>query len=212
VRERWRRRRAESRRRRERRGRKGGKWSVQLPRGKYSEQIDQYWLYTVSPPSPSHLDGGGGGPKVGGGGRGGVGFFGIRRLESFPDRGEHLSGYIWTRTSSPDPAHKARIENIGRHFKYGVLGFDKGLVSTATSSKRLRADMQQCRARSHAPFAASPSARQINIWTRTSSPDPAHKARIENIGRHFKYGVLGFDKYCERKPGDESALRPHQKG
>jgi translation initiation factor 4E len=35
---------------------------------------------------------------------------------------------------------------------------------------------------------------RINIWTRTSSPDPAHKARIENIGRHFKYGVLGFDK------------------
>jgi translation initiation factor 4E len=27
---------------------------------------------------------------------------------------------------------------------------------------------------------------RINIWTRTSSP--------ENIGRHFKYGVLGFDK------------------
>ena len=35
---------------------------------------------------------------------------------------------------------------------------------------------------------------RINIWTRTSSPEPAHKARIENIGRHFKYGVLGFDK------------------
>lgn len=25
----------------------GGKWSVQLPRGKYSDQIDQFWLYTV---------------------------------------------------------------------------------------------------------------------------------------------------------------------
>lgn len=35
---------------------------------------------------------------------------------------------------------------------------------------------------------------RINIWTRTSNPEPVHKARIENIGRHFKYGVLGFDK------------------
>lgn len=26
---------------------KGGKWSVQLPRGKYSAEIDSYWLYTV---------------------------------------------------------------------------------------------------------------------------------------------------------------------
>ncbi len=28
---------------------KGGKWSVQLPRGKFSAEIDQYWLFTVSP-------------------------------------------------------------------------------------------------------------------------------------------------------------------
>lgn len=27
---------------------KGGKWSVQLPRGKFSAEIDQYWLFTVS--------------------------------------------------------------------------------------------------------------------------------------------------------------------
>ena len=33
---------------------------------------------------------------------------------------------------------------------------------------------------------------RINIWTRTSSP--GDQERIENIGRHFKYGVLGFDK------------------
>lgn len=35
---------------------------------------------------------------------------------------------------------------------------------------------------------------RINIWTRTSNPEPVHKARIENIGRHFKYGVLGFER------------------
>jgi translation initiation factor 4E len=37
---------------------KGGKWSVQLPRGKFSAEIDQYWLFTVSqyfvkPPIPA---------------------------------------------------------------------------------------------------------------------------------------------------------------
>lgn len=32
---------------------------------------------------------------------------------------------------------------------------------------------------------------RINIWTRTASNE--NKARIENIGRNFKYGVLGFE-------------------
>lgn len=27
---------------------KGGKWAVQLPRGKYTDAIDSLWLYTVS--------------------------------------------------------------------------------------------------------------------------------------------------------------------
>ena len=31
---------------------------------------------------------------------------------------------------------------------------------------------------------------RINIWTRSSTPEA--KARVENIGRHFKYGVLGL--------------------
>lgn len=33
---------------------------------------------------------------------------------------------------------------------------------------------------------------RINIWTRSAGP--ADKARIENIGRHFKYGVLALDE------------------
>lgn len=33
---------------------------------------------------------------------------------------------------------------------------------------------------------------RINIWTRTCQP--VDRARIENIGKHFKYGVLGFEK------------------
>lgn len=34
---------------------KGGKWSVQLPRGKFSAEIDQYWLFTVSAHSPQSI-------------------------------------------------------------------------------------------------------------------------------------------------------------
>lgn len=40
---------------------------------------------------------------------------------------------------------------------------------------------------------------RINIWTRNSAtPD---KARIEEIGRHFKFGILSFEqgiKFAER--------------
>jgi len=32
---------------------KGGKWSVQLPRGKYTESVDNIWLYTVRPYLPT---------------------------------------------------------------------------------------------------------------------------------------------------------------
>lgn len=111
----------------------GGKWSVQLPRGKYAAEIDTYWLYTMlaaigetfetpysdpsssasesdSPSSPAPLP---------------------------PTFSNEITGVIvsarkafyriniWTRTSSP--GDQERIENIGRHFKYGVLGFEKGL-------------------------------------------------------------------------------------
>lgn len=33
---------------------------------------------------------------------------------------------------------------------------------------------------------------RINIWTRSSNAES--KARVENIGRHFKYGVLGLEQ------------------
>ncbi|KAK4049582.1 eukaryotic translation initiation factor 4E [Microbotryomycetes sp. JL201] len=108
---------------------KGGKWSVQLPRGKYSDQIDSFWLYTmlaaigetletpfVAPSStsapPSDIT-----------------------SQSAPSSfSNEITGVIvssrkafyriniWTRTSSPND--KQRIENIGKHFKYGVLGLE----------------------------------------------------------------------------------------
>ncbi|KAM0786670.1 hypothetical protein ACM66B_002118 [Microbotryomycetes sp. NB124-2] len=108
---------------------KGGKWSVQLPRGKYSDQIDNFWLYTmlaaigetletpfVAPSStsapPSDIT-----------------------SQSAPSSfSNEITGVIvssrkafyriniWTRTSTPND--KQRIENIGKHFKYGVLGLE----------------------------------------------------------------------------------------
>ncbi|GAA5865561.1 hypothetical protein JCM3774_002051 [Rhodotorula dairenensis] len=127
----------------------GGKWSVQLPRGKYSDQIDQYWLYTMlaaigetfetpysDPPadsaSPSAPSDDASAPSAAAT---------TTSPAPLPSTfSNEITGVIvsvrkafyriniWTRTSDPDPVHKARIENIGRHFKYGVLGFDKGLT------------------------------------------------------------------------------------
>ncbi|GAA5988943.1 hypothetical protein JCM10908_006239 [Rhodotorula pacifica] len=138
---------------------KGGKWSVQLPRGKYSDQIDQYWLYTMlaaigetfetpysdspsssssdtpadssSSPSSSAAPTDSAPPPPAA----------TTQPSPLPSTfSNEITGVIvsvrkafyriniWTRTSNPDPVHKARIENIGRHFKYGVLGFEKGLT------------------------------------------------------------------------------------
>ncbi|GAA5974975.1 hypothetical protein JCM21900_004995 [Sporobolomyces salmonicolor] len=112
----------------------GGKWSVQLPRGKYTEQIDHFWLYTMlaaigetfetpyptpsdstaasspSPSSPSPLP---------------AAFSNEITGVIVSARKAFYRINIWTRTAAP--ADRARIENIGRHFKYGVCGFDKGM-------------------------------------------------------------------------------------
>ncbi|KAK4703841.1 translation initiation factor 4E, partial [Phenoliferia sp. Uapishka_3] len=105
---------------------KGGKWSVQLPRGKYSEAIDNYWLYTMlaaigetfetpftptdSPSSDDALP------------------------ASFNDEvtGVIVSARkafyrinIWTRSAGT--ADELKIKNIGKHFKMGVLGLEDGL-------------------------------------------------------------------------------------
>lgn len=123
---------------------KGGKWSVQLPRGKYTETIDNYWLYTMlaaigetfeTPFTPSTSTSTSTTPSD---------------SDSLPTAfSDEVTGVIvsarkaffriniWTRSStSPSPPPnsnieeiKSRLENIGKHFKYGVLTFDqeKGL-------------------------------------------------------------------------------------
>ncbi|GAA5865335.1 hypothetical protein JCM8547_005058 [Rhodosporidiobolus lusitaniae] len=118
----------------------GGKWSVQLPRGKYTEQIDAYWLYTMlaaigetfetpfshSTPSDSSETPASDAPSP------------APLPSSFSNEitGVIVSARkafyrinIWTRTAgSPTVGDELRekVDNIGRHFKYGVLAFEAG--------------------------------------------------------------------------------------
>ncbi|BGP57540.1 hypothetical protein JCM8202_002260 [Rhodotorula sphaerocarpa] len=137
----------------------GGKWSVQLPRGKYSDQIDQYWLYTMlaaigetfetpysdEPPSsaPDSAD------------------------ADAPESESAPSSAPQPPADAPASSSSAAPSPLPSTFSNEITGV---IVSVRKAFYR------------------------INIWTRTSNPEPVHKARIENIGRHFKYGVLGFDK------------------
>lgn len=114
---------------------KGGKWSVQLPRGKYSDTIDNYWLYTMLAaigetfeiPFTPAVDADA--PET----------TPAPAADLISPLGEtnEITGVIvsarkafyrlniWTRSSTPEA--KAQVENIGRHFKYGVLGLEQGL-------------------------------------------------------------------------------------
>lgn len=106
---------------------KGGKWSVQLPRGKFSAEIDQYWLFTMlaaigetfETPYTSAADAIPETPASAGPFSDEVTGVIVSARKAF------YRINIWTRNSSE--AQRAQIENIGRHFKYAVLGFDKGL-------------------------------------------------------------------------------------
>ncbi|ORY78040.1 translation initiation factor eIF 4e-like domain-containing protein [Leucosporidium creatinivorum] len=107
---------------------KGGKWSVQLPRGKYSETIDNFWLYTMlaaigetfetpfikptpEDPLPSATPTSSFSNEITG--------------VIVSSRKAFYRINIWTRTSNP--GDEERIKNIGKHFKYGVLGLEEGL-------------------------------------------------------------------------------------
>ncbi|GAA5975578.1 hypothetical protein JCM5350_002655 [Sporobolomyces pararoseus] len=115
---------------------KGGKWSVQLPRGKYAGEIDTYWLYTMlaaigetfetpySDPSASNSTSPAPLPPT---------FSNEITGVIVSARKAFFRINIWTRTSSP--TDQERIENIGRHFKYGVLGFDKGGLNLSEKDK-----------------------------------------------------------------------------
>ncbi|BGP13488.1 eukaryotic translation initiation factor 4E [Rhodosporidiobolus nylandii] len=129
----------------------GGKWSVQLPRGKYTDQIDQQWLYTMlaaigetfetpfipsaasptfedpSSPAPSAADAPAPSPLPATFSNEITGVIVSARKAFFRIN-------IWTRSSS-SPEVKARIENIGRHFKYGVLGFEQGKLAFSEKDK-----------------------------------------------------------------------------
>ncbi|GAA6007012.1 hypothetical protein JCM11491_001477 [Sporobolomyces phaffii] len=121
---------------------KGGKWSVQLPRGKYAGEIDTYWLYTMlaaigetfetpfTQPSSASDDSTPSASTP------------VPLPSTFSNEitGVIVSARkafyrinIWTRTSGPEA--RARIENIGKHFKYGVLAFDKGGINFSEKDK-----------------------------------------------------------------------------
>ncbi|GAA5914344.1 hypothetical protein JCM6882_008167 [Rhodosporidiobolus microsporus] len=134
----------------------GGKWSVQLPRGKYTEQIDAFWLYTMlaaigetfetpytSPSSaPSSSD-----PPTD------AAAAPTPLPATFTNeicgvivsaRKAFFRINIWTRSSSSSPSGegnasvehvKEKVENIGRHFKYGVLGFEEGKPAFSEKDK-----------------------------------------------------------------------------
>ncbi|BGP10367.1 eukaryotic translation initiation factor 4E [Rhodotorula toruloides] len=121
----------------------GGKWSVQLPRGKYTDQIDTFWLYTmlaaigetfetpfVPPSAPSSSDA----PSSDSPAQPSTA---SQPAPSLPPSSQtEITGVIvstrkafyriniWTRSSSPPSREK--IENVGRQFKYNVLGFEYG--------------------------------------------------------------------------------------
>nr|AIO05514.1 eukaryotic translation initiation factor 4E [Hypsizygus marmoreus] len=102
----------------------GGKWSIQLPRDKNRNNIDQMWLYTMLAaigetfdPSPVQSDGTGT-PVT-------SLFTGV--FVSTRPQFYRLS--IWTRLApSATDVHgiRKRIVGVGKHFKTSVLGFSAG--------------------------------------------------------------------------------------
>lgn len=118
---------------------KGGKWSVQLPRDKNRETIDKWWLYTMlaaigetfetpytsNGKSPSEMT-----------------FTDEVTGVIVSSRKAFYRISIWTRSADSKPL----AENIGRHFKYGVLGMPEG-KKIASDGHRLASD---CEFQSHA--------------------------------------------------------------
>ncbi|KAG0146683.1 hypothetical protein CROQUDRAFT_43959 [Cronartium quercuum f. sp. fusiforme G11] len=98
---------------------KGGKWSIQLARDKNRETIDKWWLYTMLAAIGETFET----PYTANGT--------LPAEMAFTDEvtGVIVSSRrafyrisIWTRSSDSKPL----AENIGRHFKYGVLGVPEG--------------------------------------------------------------------------------------
>ncbi|TFK57223.1 eukaryotic translation initiation factor 4E class I [Heliocybe sulcata] len=97
----------------------GGKWSIQLPKEKNRNNIDQYWLYTMLAAIGETFD-----PF-------------LTSAEPGESRDSLVTGVIvstrpqfyrisiWTRQApgAEDDTLRERIETIGKHFKTGVLGY-----------------------------------------------------------------------------------------
>ncbi|GAA5990587.1 hypothetical protein JCM11641_007795 [Rhodosporidiobolus odoratus] len=129
----------------------GGKWAVQLPRGKYTESVDMMWLNTMlaaigetfetpftstsAPSSPASAASPSPLPSS---------FSNEITGVIVSARKAFFRINIWTRSSSASSEGegkedlekvKERIENIGRHFKYGILGFVEGKASFGDRDK-----------------------------------------------------------------------------
>lgn len=161
---------------------KGGKWSVQVPREKSRAQIDKWWLYMVRPPHPlpepsrAH-------PHR----RQMLAAIGETFETPFTSAGspaepmtftDEVTGVIvssrrafyrlsiWTRTADSRP----RAENVGRHFKYGVLGMNEG-KKYGGSSGGIQSD---CEFQSHAD--SQSQSRKKSYITGPSTPPPSSSA------------------------------------
>jgi len=99
---------------------KGGKWSIQCPRDKSRDSIDRWWLYTMLAAIGETFE---------------TPYTSSGTISSDAKFTDEVTGVIvssrkmfyriniWTRSSD----NRARVEEIGKHFKYGVMGVPEGL-------------------------------------------------------------------------------------
>jgi translation initiation factor 4E len=97
----------------------GGKWSIQLPKDKNRQKVDQMWLYTLLAAIGETFD-----PLQ-------ADATSTKPVDSLitgvivSTRPQFYRISIWTRLApvSEEEALRQRIETIGRHFKTQVLGY-----------------------------------------------------------------------------------------
>ncbi|GAA99382.1 uncharacterized protein L969DRAFT_86613 [Mixia osmundae IAM 14324] len=107
---------------------KGGKWAVQLPRDKTAGNVDNFWLYTMLAAIGETFE---------------TPFDGSTAGTSAEVR-EEVTGVIissrkvfwrinvWTKTATD--SDKPRLEVIGKHIKYGILGVPVGVKLAAAGA------------------------------------------------------------------------------
>ncbi|MBW0543052.1 hypothetical protein O181_082767 [Austropuccinia psidii MF-1] len=98
---------------------KGGRWTIQLSRDRSRDLIDKWWLYTMLAAIGETFETpftANGKPPAN------MCFTDEVTGVVVSSRKSFFRISIWTRSSDS----KARVEHIGRHFKYGVLGMPQG--------------------------------------------------------------------------------------